>query len=209
MFSNQLVMSYWLHKLISNANEFLRDKFLFKFGLNNKIKHMRKLLFIPLVLISMLLNAQGQLNILGADNSVDSRIISEVRTITFDNDNVIITNTSNEEDSFLFDDLLKLTFEEGIISGISDEDLLAANALSVYPNPISGNDLSVQVELNESAPVNLALRNIEGETVSLTEENGFQGTNDLSVPLNNVSAGVYILTVTSGEQTFSQRITKY
>jgi len=209
VFNNQLVMSCWLHKLISNANEFLSDKFLFKFDMNNKIKHMRKLLFIPLVLISMLLNAQGQLNILGTDNSVDSRALSEIRTITFDSDNVIVTNASNEEESFLFDDLLKLTFEEGIISGISDEDLLAANALSVYPNPISGNDLSVQVELNESAPVNLALRNIEGETISLTEENGFQGINDLSVPLNNVTAGVYILTVTSGEQTFSQRITKY
>jgi len=170
---------------------------------------MRKLLFIPFVLISVLMNAQAQLNVLNTDNSVNSRSLFEIRTITFDSDNVIITNTDNVQETFAFDLLQKITFEEGIISGISDEDLLEINALSAYPNPISGNDLSVQVDLKESAPINLTIRNIEGGLISTISENGFQGENDLLVPLNNLSVGTYILTITSGEQTFSQRITKY
>ena len=76
--------------------------------------------------------------------------------------------------------------------------------LTFYPNPASTN-ATINVELNETAKLEITILNSVGQSVYSTLVNGNIGSNKVNVNLNNLSSGLYFYQVKVGN---SKAITK-
>lgn len=74
----------------------------------------------------------------------------------------------------------------------------------VYPNPSNGS-FNVKFDAASSNPVNLEVHDMRGRQV-FANEYANSGSFDQNITLNNVQAGVYILTVSTGERKEVKRI---
>lgn len=76
--------------------------------------------------------------------------------------------------------------------------------LNFYPNPASHNG-TIDVQLNESAKLDVSILNAVGQTVYSTSVNGNLGSNKVDVNLSNLSSGLYFYQVKIGN---SKAVTK-
>jgi mannan endo-1,4-beta-mannosidase len=84
---------------------------------------------------------------------------------------------------------------------------LAADALSVYPNPTSGATLTTVLTLPTAQVVRIELANVLGKSVFGADAGLRAGSNTLAVPTSQLSAGVYLLTVrAAGQTTLTKRV---
>ncbi len=91
-----------------------------------------------------------------------------------------------------------------LVTGIENASSSSVSGLNFYPNPAS-NNATIDVTLNETAKVDIAILNTVGQTVYTTAVNGNVGSNKVEVNLNNLSAGLYFYQVKVGN---SKAITK-
>ena len=77
-------------------------------------------------------------------------------------------------------------------------------ALNFYPNPASTN-ATIDVELNQSAKLDINILNSVGQIVYSTSVSGNIGSNKVNINLNNLSAGLYFYQVNVGN---SKAVTK-
>ncbi|RYY11295.1 MAG: T9SS type A sorting domain-containing protein, partial [Cytophagaceae bacterium] len=77
--------------------------------------------------------------------------------------------------------------------------------LQAYPNPASGNSLTISRPRSSSAG-QVAVYNLSGQLV-LTAPS-LSGTTDTSLPIGRLSAGTYLVRYTDAEQTLVTRFTK-
>ena len=91
-----------------------------------------------------------------------------------------------------------------LVTGIENISSSSVSGLNFYPNPAS-NNATIDVTLNETAKVEIAILNTVGQTVYTTAVNGNVGSNKVEVNLNNLSAGLYFYQVKVGN---SKAITK-
>lgn len=89
------------------------------------------------------------------------------------------------------------------VTGIKNVPSSVAN-LNFYPNPASTN-ATIDVQLTETAKLDITILNAVGQTVYSTSVNGNIGSNKVNVSLNNLSAGLYFYQVKVGN---SKAITK-
>ncbi|WP_188316227.1 glycosyl hydrolase family 18 protein [Chitinophaga agrisoli] len=75
---------------------------------------------------------------------------------------------------------------------------------SVYPNPIvKGGNVTVRVEkYDASQPVQVMLMDVNKKVISYQKTTG----GVLSVPTSNIAAGLYIMTITNGANTYTKKI---
>jgi mannan endo-1,4-beta-mannosidase len=84
---------------------------------------------------------------------------------------------------------------------------LAADALSLYPNPTSGATLTTVLTLPTAQVVRIELANVLGKSVFGADAGLRAGSNTLAVPTSQLSAGVYLLTVrAAGQTTLTKRV---
>jgi len=76
--------------------------------------------------------------------------------------------------------------------------------LNFYPNPAS-NNATIDVVLNETSKLDIAILNAVGQTIYSTSVNGNVGSNKVDLNLNNLSSGLYFYQVKIGN---SKAITK-
>lgn len=74
-----------------------------------------------------------------------------------------------------------------------------AENLSVYPNPTRG-EFNVQFSAEEMTNVRLELVDVSGRVLMDSRHQALPGSNNIPVMLNDVSAGVYMLRCTVGEE---------
>ena len=91
----------------------------------------------------------------------------------------------------------KIVFTENVL-GTSDSEL---NTFSVYPNPVSNGILNINLS-NDITEASVALYNLIGQRVL----DGVLTTSQSILDVTNLSSGVYIVEVTSGNTTNTQRI---
>jgi|JI9StandDraft_1071089.scaffolds.fasta_scaffold30179_2 hypothetical protein len=82
-------------------------------------------------------------------------------------------------------------------TGIKNITSSSVLGLNFYPNPAS-NNATIDVTLNETAKVEIAILNTVGQIVYTTAVNGNVGSNKVDVNLNNLSAGLYFYQVKVG-----------
>jgi hypothetical protein len=91
---------------------------------------------------------------------------------------------------------------QNTFSGVTD--LTQDEAVTVYPNPSSGN-VTVKVNLNVESPITISVLNVLGETVMRQEiQSGMNASADLD--LSNQINGVYIIKISSNNQETSKKI---
>jgi Secretion system C-terminal sorting domain len=74
--------------------------------------------------------------------------------------------------------------------------------IRVFPNPTDG---IFKIALNSSLVGNVQITNLLGSTVY---DNNFKNQNELEVNIENQPAGIYIVTVISGDQKFVEKVVK-
>ena len=85
--------------------------------------------------------------------------------------------------------------------------LLDKTTISVYPNP-TNNIVNINYNLEDSSTVILRLTNIQGQIISETKVDKSNGLQTDSIDLSNESAGMYFLTITSGNNSHTTKIIK-
>ncbi|HEX8507242.1 MAG TPA: T9SS type A sorting domain-containing protein, partial [Hymenobacter sp.] len=72
---------------------------------------------------------------------------------------------------------------------------LSADALAVYPNPATGYSLNASLTLPTSQDVTITLTNAVGQQVGQQVATLKAGANTFQMPINQLGAGLYLLTV--------------
>lgn len=67
--------------------------------------------------------------------------------------------------------------------------------IMLFPNP-ANEKINLRIPLNEAGAGKICLRNLLGELVAIENYQLTNGTNDISIAVNNLSAGIYIVEVT-------------
>ncbi len=82
-------------------------------------------------------------------------------------------------------------------------------SLSVYPNPISGNDLTVDFTSSAAQDLKITLFSMSGQVVQKYEFSAQHGQNTLPIPVDNLSKGVYqLLLVTEQGENMAVKVVK-
>lgn len=88
---------------------------------------------------------------------------------------------------------------ESPVAGIQDQQKVDY-ALSIYPNPSSGM-ASLSFTLPKSGKAQVRIFDLSGKLVSVVEEQSFAaGNNQVSLPLNGLAKGTYLITLTVDQQ---------
>jgi hypothetical protein len=89
-------------------------------------------------------------------------------------------------------------------TGIKHQTTIAFENMNFYPNPASTNG-TIDVQLNETANLDITVLNAVGQSVYSTSVSGNIGSNKVNINLNNLAAGLYFYQVKVGN---SKAITK-
>ena len=89
-------------------------------------------------------------------------------------------------------------------TGIKHQTTIAFENMTFYPNPASANG-TIDIQLNETANLDITVLNAVGQTVYSTSVAGNIGSNKVNFNLNSLAAGLYIYQVKVGN---SKAITK-
>ena len=81
---------------------------------------------------------------------------------------------------------------------VATNDLGFGDAISLYPNPTSGNAM-LAFNLAEANNLTITLYNAMGETLQVQTERGIQAAN-IALNTNNLASGVYFVQINNGNQ---------
>lgn len=74
-----------------------------------------------------------------------------------------------------------------------------------HPNPFSG-QTRIEVKLPGAMLIELKVRDLEGKSVFTRSIRGHLGNNPISIPAGNLKSGVYLYTITAGEETITRKM---
>ena len=106
---------------------------------------------------------------------------------------VIVTETSKDG-----------AWQSTVVSSMSE---LNNGYVAVHPNPVK-NVLNIDLSAGNAVNVSYDMVNILGQSVESKDLGVLRGTNNLSINTENLSEGVYILTVQMGNEKITERIVK-
>jgi hypothetical protein len=126
------------------------------------------------------------------------------------------TETYNWFDSGFHNPLLTITLDsangntvEYFVHGgpLSNMSIVTANAaLNVYPNP-AVNAVTVSFELNDASGAAITVSDLTGRTVATITGNTLKpGHNNITIPVSDLSAGMYIVRLQSAEGTVTRKV---
>ena len=94
------------------------------------------------------------------------------------------------------------------LSGIEEGTLSLENAVSIYPNPFSG-DLTLSIFLSNKEDVKTELYDFQGKLVKVLF-NGqlYEGQNTITYSNNALESGVYFIKIISNQSVSTHRIVK-
>jgi len=90
-------------------------------------------------------------------------------------------------------------------TGITIADRSLDNAIGIYPNPVSGNNATLQFNLTEKADINVELFDISGKRLKSYMLKGVR-SGSYSIDLNGYAAGMYLVKFQSGNAQTAKKI---
>ncbi len=76
---------------------------------------------------------------------------------------------------------------------------LDAKAVSVYPNPVTGNRITVNFSSAKAAELSLRVTDMNGKVLTLRQVQAVKGMNTVQVPVSNGITGVHLISLDGGE----------
>jgi hypothetical protein len=96
--------------------------------------------------------------------------------------------------------------EINITSNVGIQDITNGNSLTVYPNPFSDN-ATIKLAIGKSENVSISLFNSFGQLVQTENKGKLQaGESLINIDGSNLAAGIYLMNVTVGNKTYSQKL---
>lgn len=97
---------------------------------------------------------------------------------------------------------ISLCYKNYTVSGISQ---LISNGISLYPNPVKGNQFTIRFDRNISEPINLSLFTSNGQLVYAKKMKS-SSKNEYNFPVDNLETGIYFVKASFDKQQFSSTI---
>lgn len=94
------------------------------------------------------------------------------------------------------------------IGEIITVDYSAKEEISIYPNPLEGDQLQLIYQTQESGTVSVEIFNIAGQVITVREFQANAARNIYDIELNNLNSGIYIVKTSQGAKTQSLRFVK-
>ncbi|MDZ4666802.1 MAG: T9SS type A sorting domain-containing protein [bacterium] len=117
-----------------------------------------------------------------------------------------IAGNAFTQDLFLESWFHLTTDTSGTKPGVGFNEVGNVKISSIFPNPAS-TSVKVGMELFTTSDVTVSIVNLMGQEVSsLSFPNTAKGVIEIPVSLNNLTAGVYVINVTAGNSTSSQKL---
>ena len=89
--------------------------------------------------------------------------------------------------------------------GVSENVLTNVQNSFIYPNP-AASAAYLKIGLNDNAKVNISVYNTVGQVVKTSSANGNVGENTISIDLNGISTGIYMVTVKVGNASTTKKL---
>lgn len=93
-----------------------------------------------------------------------------------------------------------------VLKTSTDEKPLAENVMSVYPNPVVGNELKVSLNFDKATNANLTIAQLDGKVMSFESHKAIEKS---IIPVNtsDLNAGTYLIRVSTDEGTLTKKFT--
>ncbi len=98
----------------------------------------------------------------------------------------------------------RLTFTFTTV-GVTENNFASVKNSILFPNPAK-NNATLTIDLKNSSKVEVAVLNTIGQVVKSYKTEGQVGENNISVDLKGLSAGIYLVNVTSGNSTSTKKL---
>ncbi|HPH81406.1 MAG TPA: T9SS type A sorting domain-containing protein [Flavobacteriales bacterium] len=154
---------------------------------------------ILLVITSTVIQAQNQLIVSLTTGQSDAFYVSNVRSIKFLNNNMIVTENNGVQSSWGIDDITDYTFKSANAIGSAES---IKNQLSIFPNPVS-DQLSMEYWSIKEDKITIELVDINGKHVRSLFEGMHQGKHTYTWT-NDLPSGMYVCRVVSKYKSISK-----
>lgn len=154
---------------------------------------------ILLVITSTVIQAQNQLIVSLTTGQTDAFNVSNVRSIKFLNNNLIVTENNGVQSSWGIDDITEYTFKSANAIGSAES---IKNQLSIFPNPVS-DQLSMEYWSIKEDKITIELVDINGKHVRSLFEGMHQGKHTYTWT-NDLPSGMYLCRVVSKYKSISK-----
>jgi hypothetical protein len=94
---------------------------------------------------------------------------------------------------------------EQVVLGI--DGVSFASGIGMSPNPTSGN-INISLILHESADINIVVTDVLGKTVRQMNNNYSQGNQSVRLDLEGLSSGIYMVSLQSNGEVYTEKILK-
>ncbi|NQX84895.1 MAG: T9SS type A sorting domain-containing protein, partial [Flavobacteriaceae bacterium] len=95
-------------------------------------------------------------------------------------------------------------FQKSINDSLSTSDLELASAVSIYPNPAT-DKFNIAFDAS-NANYAITVTDMLGRTVLAQQHKNLSGNNTIEISTNQFSAGQYIVTIATGNASYSKRL---
>jgi len=88
---------------------------------------------------------------------------------------------------------------------VNTDDLINANAIKAFPNPF-GDELNLNINLDETADITTELYNVSGQLLHTQEHGAMSGESTVSIATGDLAEGFYQLNVMVGSQIIVKKV---
>lgn len=120
-------------------------------------------------------------------------VIDNISKLSFSNGNLIINQTNGNNDNYIMSDIRYLNFND-LTSIINPFKNQYNNELHIFPNPAKN---LVNIKLNKTEPgtYNIKIQSVSGQTLTGITREIEKGDRLISLDVNGISPGFYILSL--------------
>ena len=148
----------------------------------------------------------------GTNNNYISLSAGDAHSLVMDNSSSLFSTGRNLEGelgignfNFSYNTLQSVSCPTSPLS--NETHTLDKAEISLYPNPTNDN-VNIDFTLENSSTVSIRLMNLQGQVINQIKMDGISGLQTVSLDISNQSNGMYFITVTSDNGSFTEKVMK-
>lgn len=133
--------------------------------------------------------------------------IADIKKLSFASGNMIVNKENGNTTAYALAGLLYLNFGNGIYAGIPPIGVERNSAITLYPNPVN-DQLHIQYESVTPEDIQLKITDIQGRLVLQQSISIHSGTNEISIPVEQLPQGLYLCGLRNGNKLETNKFLK-
>ncbi|NBU48140.1 MAG: T9SS C-terminal target domain-containing protein [Flavobacteriales bacterium] len=173
--------------------------------MKNKLKILLVLAFINLLFCGVYHSQSLNVNTINGNNG--SYAVSDVRKITIENSNLIVSLYNGSSFSYNLSSLSNYTYNESSVQNLIS--LTKEWNIKIYPNP-SQNIFTLEYNINNAQNIGIVIKDLFGKELKKQDiGNQPPGEYKKDISLEEFSAGTYILEIHGNNYSYISKINKF